>query len=90
MDSKTPQVFISYAHESPAFSHTVKELAKYLRSQTALLDTLPKLTIQQVTHGENSPIQNTGGGDAYYNSPDIDWEKVAKRPKNQPDISRKR
>lgn len=33
MDTKTPQVFISYAHESPEFSQSVKELAEYLRTK---------------------------------------------------------
>lgn len=33
MDSKTLQVFISYAHESPEFRQSVKELADYLRSR---------------------------------------------------------
>ncbi|GAB4491175.1 MAG: hypothetical protein OHK0019_10980 [Saprospiraceae bacterium] len=33
MDSKTPQVFISYAHENDTFRQAVKELAEYLRAQ---------------------------------------------------------
>lgn len=56
----------------------------------APLDTLTKPTVQQTTHGKNSPIQNTGGGDAYYNAPDSDWEKAAKHSKSQSDTTRKR
>ncbi|MEO6759874.1 MAG: TIR domain-containing protein, partial [Saprospiraceae bacterium] len=33
MDSKAPQIFLSYAHESPEFRQSVKELADYLRTQ---------------------------------------------------------